>query len=550
MSRSTVFSRLLLGSTCFLLFAGCSVEGSNLTTEEQLKALGDDMQAIFGGQKQLEEPLTLADALARGISYNMEHRVAARERMVASGQVDADLLNALPAVNAGVANVKRDDAEIRSATNADTGVQSLPPSVFSEDNRRLAQLEASWNILDAGLAVAQATQSSDRARIAEEQRRKVVHQLTQDIRTAYWRAASAQVMGPRISNALHRNQMMVKDLQQKMLEKSAKDDQDTYLQAQRQLLRTADDLMTLQSQMSTAKIELAGLINLPPGADYTLAVNEGDILNMPDINRVVAAPEDLELVALTIRPEIRQDMLASRISASQTRATALSALPGLQVAYGYNYDSDDFLRDNNWTEFSLSLTGNLMKLLTLPVRMEQSENREKLVALQRQAKTVSILTQVNLARQNLRLTEDRLGILRNLMRVENDLVPEKADQAPLLTTAHTMAQEQTALNARARFHMAYADYQSAYGRLLTSVGIDPLPPAYDPRDIQGMARVITARTETLTPSLFGKLVTAIRTQMPDTLAGTAQDAMAMAATEPAAAPMSPPRMRNVPVYNQ
>lgn len=550
MSRPVGLSRALLVSACALLVAGCSVEGSSLTTEEQLKALGDDMRAIFGGQKQLQEPLTLADALARGISYNMDHRVAARQRLIASGQVDEDLLAALPALNAGVGDVKRDSPEIRSATNAATGVQSLPPSQFSDDDRQVVELAASWNILDAGLAVAQARQGSDRARMAEEQRRKVVHQITQDIRAAYWRAASAQVMGPRIASALRQNQAMVKDLQQAMLEKTITEaDKTAYLTAQRDLLRIADDLMILQAQMGTAKAELAGLINLPPGADYTLAVNEGDILTPPAIGRIKAKPEELERVALMIRPEIRQDMLASRISASETRATVLRTLPGLEVAYGYNYDSDSFLRDTNWTEFSLSLTGNLMKLMTLPIRMEQSESREKLVALQRQAKTVSILTQVNIARQNVKMTEARLGVLRNLMRVENELVPAKDDAAPLLTTAATLAQEQTAMNARGRFHMAYADYQAAYARLLTSVGIDPLPPSYDPRDIQGMATTIAARTETLTPALFSKLVKAINAQMPESLSTTAVQAMAVAATEPAAGPMPPPIKRAVPIYN-
>ena len=62
MPRISGFSRLLLTSTCALLVVGCSVEGSNLSTEEQLKALGDDMRAIFGGQQKLEQPLTLADA--------------------------------------------------------------------------------------------------------------------------------------------------------------------------------------------------------------------------------------------------------------------------------------------------------------------------------------------------------------------------------------------------------------------------------------------------------------------------------------------------------
>ena len=528
MTRPTLrLSRILLTSALALILAGCSGESEPLSTDEQIAALDKDLHNMFAGQETLAAPLTQGEAMARGIQYNLDHRVAMMERMIASGDVNMALLNVLPAIDAQAGTHHRDNPEYREARDRFTNNQTLPPSKFGDEDHQVASIEASWNVLDAGMAIAQARQQSNRARVADEQRRKVVHNIIQDVRAAYWRAASAQILGPRIADALRRNQQMVTDLEQLAAAKGTGDSRALLLQ-QARLLETANALMNLQAQMNTAKAELAALINLPPGTDYTLAVTEADILSLPETERVDANPMDLEMVALMIRPEIREDLLMSRVSATDTRLTALRAFPGLEMAFGYNYDSDSFLSDANWTNFSVSLAGNLMKLFTLPVQFEQSKNRERLTEMQRQAMVISVLTQVNLSRQRLDMAEDRLDLLRKLMQVQQQLVPTdntattgKARQ--LISAAATLEQEQTALNARGRFHMAYADYQNAYGRLLNSVGIDPLPPVYQQTDLATMAQTIETRTETLTPHIFGRVVTAIREKMPQGIAPQGND---------------------------
>ncbi len=515
-------SRVMLTTAISLVLFGCATDSQPLTTDEQIEALDKDLKLMFDGQQPLAAPLSLSDAMARGIAYNLDHRVASMERMIATGEVNMALLDVLPSLDVKAGYVGRDDAEIREARSPG-GTQTLPPSQFQEEDRRIAGVEASWDVLDAGISMVQARQQGNRARVADEQRRKVVHNIIQDVRSAYWRAASAQVLSPRIADALRRNQQMIADLDALAAGKGHGGDSRVILQQQARLLEISNGLMNLQTQMNTAKTELAALINLPPGTEYTLAVNEGDILSIPATERVQAAPQDLELVALMVRPELREDLLMSRISATETRLTALRSFPGLEAAFGYNYDSDDYISDQNWTNFSLSLAGNLMKLFTLPVKFEQNKNRERLTEMQRQAMVVSVLTQVNLARQRLDAAEDRLALLRKLMEVQQRLAtPEEgtrqdAKTQNLLAAASALEQEQVALNARGRFHMAYADYENAYGRLLNSVGIDPLPPLHDTNDLAAMSKTIEARTSVLTPRIFGKVVEAIRAKMPQGL---------------------------------
>lgn len=523
MARPNRLSRILLTTAMSLILFGCSGDSEPLSTDEQIEALDKDLDAMFGSQQKLAAPLTQGEAMARGIMYNMNNRVAAMNSMIASGQVNEELLGALPALNGELATNHRDDPEYRNARDENTNTQTLPPSKFGDEDHQTAGIEASWDVLDAGMSIAQARQASNRARMSDEVRRKVVHDIVQDVRSTYWRAASAQILAPRIADALQRNRETVAALDDLAGHKSTTDSK-LLLQQQSRLLESANDLMNLQAQMNTAKAELAALINLPPGQDFTLAVTEADILSLPETERVVADPMDLEIVALMVRPEVRKDLLASRVSATDTRLTALRAFPGLETAFGYNYDSDSFLSDTNWTNFSVSLAGNLMKLFTLPVQFEQSKNRERLVNMQRQAVVVSVLTQVNLARQRLDMAEDRLSLLRKLMHVEQQLVPvdalPEAESQRVMAQAASLEQEQTALNARGRFHMAYADYQNAYGRLLNSVGIDPLPPVYESNNIPAMAATIESRTEALTPRIFGRVVAAVKQQRPQGLAVT------------------------------
>ena len=65
-------------------------------------------------------------------------------------------------------------------------------STSSDRDLNTADLTASWNILDFWVSYFNAKQQADKVLVAEEQRRRVMQTLFQDVRRAFWRALSAQ----------------------------------------------------------------------------------------------------------------------------------------------------------------------------------------------------------------------------------------------------------------------------------------------------------------------------------------------------------------------
>lgn len=491
---------LLLGSS--LILGACSQQSEPLSVDEQVDVLDEDLKSVFADQEALDKPLTLSEAMARGILYNLDHRVSVMDAMIAKGEVDIALLEVLPSLDAQGKYIKRDEDNVISARSADSGAQTVPPSIFQEDERTTASLTLGYDVLDAGLAIIDSNTASDKVRIAEERRRKVVHNIIQDVRSAYWRAASAQILNDHIEDLIADGKTMVSEL-----DKEHKSNYSSLVSSQQQmrLLETMHSLTSLKAQLSTAKIELASLINLPPRADYVLAVDEETIFNPNTIPELALDPESLELVALMIRPEIREDILMQRVAARDIRRTTLSALPGLNAFFGYNNDSNDYLRNNDWTEFSMSITGNLINLFTLPVRIEQAKNKEKLTQMRRRALVVAIMSQVNMARLRMDLAQERFDIVRQLASVSRkmrNVVSDNSKPSPSQTLEMDM---QAALN-RAQLHMAYAEYQNAYGRLLNSIGMDPLPPTGNAASVSEMANVIGQRIDNISPQIFDRLL--------------------------------------------
>lgn len=474
--------------------------------DEQIETLDKDLASVFADQEPLDHPLNMHEAMARGILYNLDHRVAMMEEIIAKGEVNLALLDVLPSLDAKAQYISRDSEQSISARNKATGAQSLPPSVFEEKDRTTTSLTVGYDVLDAGLSIVQANTESDKMRIAEEHRRKAVHNIISDVRSAFWRAASAQILTERIEKLIARGKQETAHLEA-MGSKGSGSAQDM-IRAQQEvrLLEAMQQLTTLKAQLATAKIELAALINLPPRANYQLSVDESQIFDAASVPDLKLDPESLELVSLMIRPEMREEILMQRLASREIRRTALSAMPGLNALFGYYSDSNDFLSQNDWTGYSLSLTSNLVNLFTLPVRIEQAENKAKLAEMRRRALVVAVMSQVNLARLRMSLAEERFDIVRRLASVSSRMRGMVNSNGLAEDPAQQLEMDMQATLNRARLHMAYAEYQNAYAKLLNAVGMDPLPPETNVQNVAQLADVIADRTDHIQPQIFDKLL--------------------------------------------
>lgn len=284
------------------------------------------------------------------------------------------------------------------------------------------------------------------------------------------------------------------------------------LNLEKRLYDTMKDLMAERDSLATAKAELAALIGVPPNTNFKLAITESDMMSAQSLPKVATSRQDLEVLALLIRPEMREQTLLKRVAARGSTLSVMETFPGIGGIVGYNYDSNSFLDDESWASFSFGLTQNLMNLFTLPIRLEQDSNREKLADMQRMAMVATVLTQLSIADTRYDIAQSNYGLLKRMMGVNTRLIeytrsrPEKTALGEGLLLAAEMDQVLT----RVRLHLAYAEGQNAFGRIVSTLGLDPLPPGLEEKNLPELSQIIQARFETLDGDVISTLLEKIR----------------------------------------
>lgn len=87
----------------------------------------------------------------------------------------------------------RDNDSGGTSVGIEDRVVSLRPSTSEEREHLLADATFSWDVLDFGMSYYRAKQQADNVNIAGEScRRKVLQNIVQEVRDAYWRALGAQ----------------------------------------------------------------------------------------------------------------------------------------------------------------------------------------------------------------------------------------------------------------------------------------------------------------------------------------------------------------------
>lgn len=505
------FGKLLTVTILSTTLLGCSVKSGPVDIKEQAENLDHDIDRLYAGQEAIKEPVGLYDAMARGIKYNIEKRDAVLSEMMASGEIDLKALDMLPRAYASAAAGGRSNKEYISARSQATGAESLEPSQFQDQYARAANLALSWNTLDAGLGYISTKEASDKSRVVTERRRKVVQNIAQDIREAYWKAASAQLLSDHIDGLLKKSRRLARELEEYENEKAAGDTEEL-LTLQKRLYDTMQDLLAERDALSTAHIELAALMGLPPSAKFRLAVDEASITGNNTIPELNSEMSELEVLALMIRPEMREQTLLRRVASRDMHKTMLETFPGIGGIFAYNYDSNSFLNDQDWTEASIGLTQDILKIFSLPQRVRQSEYRADQADLKRMAMTAGVLTQVNIAYARYDLARDRYDLLKSMMGVNRRLQEYAAakTEKSVLNDARLLSAQMDSLLTRTRLQLAYAESQNSFGRVVNSLGLDPLPPHIEDQNLDAMSDIIEARFDNLDGRVINSLLTTIR----------------------------------------
>ena len=488
-----VLTRLLAIS--LLILSACSMRPEPVTVAEQKLIIEQDRQAIFAGQAPIRKKLDLYEAMARALKYNVDYRTKLYEKQVALGQLDLAKYKFLPAFNVGGAINYRSNLPI--ADSLDTATNLKVPSFATASDRtvRTADARMIWNLLDFGVTYYQVKQEGNKALIADEARRKVVSQLLRDVRSAYWRAAIAQMMQPEIERILGEARDALDNAsraQRKGLSSPIKS-----LEYSKALLKLIDKLENLFNQMETARTQLASLINEPLGRDFELDIPA----KLPmDVAHVPFCLPKMEELALLNKPEIREEIYRKRISVAETRKATLRMLPGLELSSGVNYSSNSFLRNKTWAAAGAQVTWNVFNILSGPAAIKVSRANESVDDQRRMAVQMALLTKVRLAYRDYLHRSYQLGRASRLDSLENELTGyiRNAAEKRAKSRLELIQAEVSALSARLNRNNAYAAVQESLGYVYDSMGVDPLDGSLNKTDLTDVTTHLASNLGTWT----------------------------------------------------
>ena len=166
-----------LAATCglaTLLLSGCSITPEVLTPEEVEQGAAADLNTMFMDQEPVSGPITLYEAIARAVKYNLDHRLKMMEEALAQKQLDLVRYDQLPELTASAGYYSRDNFSGGTSialTGPNKGDVSLIASTSSEKQVTDVNGILVWNVLDFGVSYVRAQQQSKEVLITEERRR-------------------------------------------------------------------------------------------------------------------------------------------------------------------------------------------------------------------------------------------------------------------------------------------------------------------------------------------------------------------------------------------
>jgi outer membrane protein TolC len=488
-----------------LILAGCTVTPKLATQDEVRERVKSDTERMYISQSPISAPVSLEEAIARTLKYNLDYRLKKMESALALGLTDYASYDTLPKLLANAGYRTRSNQSGGTSIGILDGIQSLRPSTSEERSHSLAGAEFSWNMLDFGVSYYRARQQSDQFLIAEERRRKVVQNMVQDVRAAYWRALGAQRLSAQTKDILERAQLALARSREAETQRVISPVQ--ALNYQRALLDAISFLNQRRQDLEFASHELAALMNVEPGVTFTVA-------DTPEA-RLPAPPNDvrkLEEMALMQRPELREEDFKKRISADETRKQLLGMLPGISFDAGLQYDSNQLLYSNRWAQGGVRISWNLLQLVALPSLKATQEQQARTDEARRMALSMAVMTQLRVGVERYRLAVEDFRLADTAAQVDKRM----ADYTRAAVTAR-LESELEAIRTQARavlgsFQRAntYASAQIAFGRLYNTLGFDPLPDDYDGNDLALLTERVRAHLKAteqdalkMTSNLFG-----------------------------------------------
>ncbi len=467
--RQFITYRSVMLFSVLLFFSGCTVTPRPLSDGELEARVQTDLERIDGFNEAIRGPITMYEAMARALKFNLDYRVEWTRRVLAETELTVSRFDMLPKLVANIDFNSRSNHSGASSMSLLSGEESLEPSTSQEKEIQTSKLELSWNVLDFGLSYYRARQLANEVLIAAEERHKVIHRLLQNVRTAYWRAVSAERIYDRLAELkkdvevtiMHTDDIIEERLQMPI----------TTLRKRSKMLELKNQISELENDLRVAKTQLAALMNVrdPNSFDVVIPERENDL---PMVRFQIG---ELERVALKNRPELRQIDYRKRIAQNKAKTALLGLLPSLNFSASSNYTSNKYVYNNDWVNTSASVSWDLLRLLSYGSHKRKKKIEEDLLEASSLSLSMAVLLQVNVSMARYIAARDQFYSRAMHYETQSALGDQldKMHQSDRIGRQEYIEESMNVLLSELRYDKSMSDLQTAYSNVVSAVGLDP-----------------------------------------------------------------------------
>jgi len=466
---------------------GCAGKTDPFSADDRFARATADLASMYEGQEAVNGPITIGEAIARALKYNLDHRLKKMETALAVRNYEFDKTGMLPTLIAGAGYSRRSNDPGARSIDVETGEETLPASQSVERTRETSDIVLTWNILDFGLSYYTAKQNADEILVAEERRRKTIQNISQDVIDSFWKAWMAQTLAPKI-DALLAEASSALDKSRDLVKRGVQDSSSA-LRSQSGLLNTMNSLMDMREQVALSRTRLAALLNIKPGTEYQ--VSPPSTMDVPGGLR--KGVDELAQQALLNRPELREEDYRKRITQVDAKKAFLKLFPNLNFTAGYYRDENEFLVNRDWEDVGVDLSWNLLGIMGAKAEKRFHEASVDVADARRVALSLAVMTQVYLSVSRYEMARARYASSSDLYEIRSHLARNDSNGGSRSSAIEALDSRASALASEMRRSLAFAETQASFARVINSAGIDPIPEEVESHDLKVLSDAFNQR---------------------------------------------------------
>ena len=469
-----------------------------MATQERERLAAAAREALFANQESVSPVLSLQEATARAVRYYADYRLRQMEEVLAGAQLDVSRFDMLPRLTGSLGYTTRNNDAFGFGFSPN-GTVAANPSASSERSHTTLNLGFSWNVLDFGVSYFRAKQAADQVMVARERRRKARQILVHDVRQAWFRAEAAQRLLPEIDKLLADIEVALEKT--RLIEARKLLPPAQIISLRRGLVELQQQISFRRQELAQSQVELAALVNVPPGTPMVLSDVPGEWRQKLDLTADITR---LETYALQHRPDLGEEGYRTRISEAAAKKALLGLLPNLNFDIGSNYDSNRFLLNNHWSSAGLSIAYNLVKVFSIPAANRSAEAQRQVDDARRSAVAMAVLAQTRIAAVRYSLMAHEHGVWQEAARDDMEIVKllESSSRVGVDTELELIRARSRAMASNINRDLSFANLQGVVGQLYQSTGMDVVDDASSNQAIAALSGVVNQRLSDFRREIF------------------------------------------------